>query len=441
MASTWFPRWRVKSAMTDDGLIAPDETLPLGQTLVLGLQHAVAMFGATVLMPLLMGLDANLAVLLSGIGTLLFFFITGGRVPSYLGSSAAFVGVVIAVTGFTGQGLNTHLSVALGGIIACGALYTLIGLIVMKVGTGWIERLMPPVVTGAVVMAIGLNLAPIAVHSVSATLFDSWMAVLTVLCIGLVAVMTRGLVQRLLILVGLIVAWAFYALLTNGFGLGKPVDFSGVAHAAWFGVPHTTAPVFDLQAIMMIAPVAIILVAENLGHIKAVAAMTGRNLDAWMGRAFVGDGLATMLSGSAGGSGVTTYAENIGVMAVTRVYSTLAFVAAALIAILLGFSPKFGALIHTVPAPVIGGASIVVFGLIAVAGARIWLQNQVDLGQNGNLIMVATTLVLGAGDFALKIGSFTLGGIGTATFGAIILNAILQHRSRAPAGSAAQPHG
>ncbi|NIE69767.1 pyrimidine utilization transport protein G [Pantoea sp. ICBG 1758] len=441
MASTWFPRWRVKSAMTDDGLIAPDETLPLGQTLVLGLQHAVAMFGATVLMPLLMGLDANLAVLLSGIGTLLFFFITGGRVPSYLGSSAAFVGVVIAVTGFTGQGLNTHLSVALGGIIACGALYTLIGLIVMKVGTGWIERLMPPVVTGAVVMAIGLNLAPIAVHSVSATLFDSWMAVLTVLCIGLVAVMTRGLVQRLLILVGLIVAWAFYALLTNGFGLGKPVDFSGVAHAAWFGVPHTTAPVFDLQAIVMIAPVAIILVAENLGHIKAVAAMTGRNLDPWMGRAFVGDGLATMLSGSAGGSGVTTYAENIGVMAVTRVYSTLAFVAAALIAILLGFSPKFGALIHTVPAPVIGGASIVVFGLIAVAGARIWLQNQVDLGQNGNLIMVATTLVLGAGDFALKIGSFTLGGIGTATFGAIILNAILQHRSRAPAGSAAQPHG
>ena len=441
MASTWFPRWRVKSAMTEDGLIAPDETLPLGQTLVLGLQHAVAMFGATVLMPLLMGLDANLAVLLSGIGTLLFFFITGGRVPSYLGSSAAFVGVVIAVTGFTGQGINTHLSVALGGIIACGALYTLIGLIVMKAGTGWIERLMPPVVTGAVVMAIGLNLAPIAVHSVSATLFDSWMAVLTVLCIGLVAVMTRGLVQRLLILVGLIVAWAFYALLTNGFGLGKPVDFSGVAHAAWFGVPHTTAPVFDLQAIVMIAPVAIILVAEKLGHMNPVAAMTGRNLHPWMGRAFVGEGLATMLSGSAGGSGVTTYAENIGVMAVTRVYSTLAFVAAALIAILLGFSPKFGALIHTVPAPVIGGACLVVFGLIAVAGARIWLQNQVDLGQNGNLIMVATTLVLGAGDFALKIGSFTLGGIGTATFGAIILNAILQHRSRAPAGSAAQPHG
>ncbi|MDF7648040.1 pyrimidine utilization transport protein G [Pantoea sp. Acro-805] len=440
MANSWFPRWQKKSAMTEDGLIAPDETLPFGQTFVLGLQHAVAMFGATVLMPLLMGLDPNLAILVSGIGTLLFFVVTGGRVPSYLGSSAAFVGVIIAVTGFNGQGLNPNLSLALGGVIACGALYTFIGLIVMKVGTGWIERLMPPVVTGAVVMAIGLNLAPIAVHGVSASMFDSWMAVMTVLCIGVVAVFTRGLVQRLLILVGLIVAWAIYALLTNVMGLGKPVDFSAVASAPWFGLPHTTTPVFDMQAIVMIAPVAIILVAENLGHIKAVAGMTGRNLDPWMGRAFVGDGLATMLSGSMGGSGVTTYAENIGVMAVTKVYSTLAFVAAAIIALVLGFSPKFGALIHTIPGPVIGGASIVVFGLIAVAGARIWVQNNVDFSQNGNLIMVATTLVLGAGDFALKIGSFTIGGIGTATFGAIILNAILKRRGAALANQAARQH-
>ena len=399
------------------------------------------MFGATVLMPLLMGLDPNLAILVSGIGTLLFFVITGGRVPSYLGSSAAFVGVVIAVTGFNGQGLNPHLSVALGGVIACGALYMLIGLLVMKVGTRWIERLMPPVVTGAVVMAIGLNLAPIAVHSVAASGFDSWMAVMTVLAIGLVAVFTYGMVQRLLILVGLIVAWAIYALLTNVLGFGKPVDFSGVAQAAWFGMPQTTAPSFDLQAMVMIAPVAIILVAENLGHLKAVAGMTGRNLDPWMGRAFVGDGLATIISGSIGGSGVTTYAENIGVMAVTKVYSTLAFVAAAVIALILGFSPKFGALIHAIPAPVIGGASIVVFGLIAVAGARIWVQNHVDFSQNGNLIMVATTLVLGAGDFSLKIGGFTLGGIGTATFGAILLNAILRRRGAALAERPARQQG
>lgn len=436
MANSWFPQWRKKTAVTEGDVVAPDETLPLGQTLVMGVQHAVAMFGATVLMPLLMGLDPNLSILMSGVGTLLFFVVTGGRVPSYLGSSAAFVGVVIAVTGFNGQGLNPHLSVALGGIIACGLVYTLIGFIVMKAGTRWIERLMPPVVTGAVVMAIGLNLAPIAVRGVSASSFDSWMAVMTVLCIGLVAVFTRGMIQRLLILIGLILACAIYAVLANGFGFGKPVDFTLIGAAAWFGIPQITSPTFNAQAMMLIAPVAVILVAENLGHLKAVAGMTGKNMDPYIGKAFVGDGLATMLSGSVGGSGVTTYAENIGVMAVTKVYSTLVFVAASGIAMLLGFSPKFGALIHTIPGPVIGGASIVVFGLIAVAGARIWVQHNVDLSQNGNLIMVAVTLVLGAGDFALSVGGFTLGGIGTATFGAIILNAILSRRPQIVSDSA-----
>ena len=434
------PHWQLKSTSTEEGVVAPDERLPLGQTMVMGVQHAVAMFGATVLMPMLMGLDPNLAILMSGMGTLLFFFVTGGRVPSYLGSSAAFVGVVIAATGFNGQGINPNLSVALGGIIACGLVYTLTGLVVMKVGTRWIERMMPPVVTGAVVMAIGLNLAPIAVKSVSGSPFESWMAVITVLCIGVVAVFTRGMIQRLLILVGLIAACLVYALLANVFGLGKPVDFTLIHQAAWFGMPHITSPTFNAQAMMLIAPVAVILVAENLGHLKAVAGMTGRNMDPYMGRAFVGDGLATMLSGSVGGSGVTTYAENIGVMAVTKVYSTLVFVAAAVMAMLLGFSPKFGALIHTIPAPVIGGASIVVFGLIAVTGARIWVQNHVDLSQNGNLIMVAVTLVLGAGDFALTLGGFTVGGIGTATFGAILLNALLSRRKRdVPQGKAITP--
>ncbi|EOZ7590466.1 pyrimidine utilization transport protein G [Enterobacter hormaechei] len=434
------PHWQLKSTSTEEGVVAPDERLPLGQTMVMGVQHAVAMFGATVLMPMLMGLDPNLAILMSGMGTLLFFFVTGGRVLSYLGSSAAFVGVVIAATGFNGQGINPNLSVALGGIIACGLVYTLTGLVVMKVGTRWIERMMPPVVTGAVVMAIGLNLAPIAVKSVSASPFESWMAVITVLCIGVVAVFTRGMIQRLLILVGLIAACLVYALLANVFGLGKPVDFTLIHQAAWFGLPQMTSPTFNAQAMMLIAPVAVILVAENLGHLKAVAGMTGRNMDPYIGRAFVGDGLATMLSGSVGGSGVTTYAENIGVMAVTKVYSTLVFVAAAVMAMLLGFSPKFGALIHTIPAPVIGGASIVVFGLIAVAGARIWVQNHVDLSQNGNLIMVAVTLVLGAGDFALTLGGFTVGGIGTATFGAILLNALLSRRKRdVPQGKAITP--
>ncbi|MRT04341.1 pyrimidine utilization transport protein G [Ewingella americana] len=441
MANSWFPKWRLRQGNLDGAIVAPDERLPLGQTMVMGLQHTVAMFGATVLMPLLMGFDANIAILMSGIGTLLFFLVVGGRVPSYLGSSASFVGLVIAVTGYSGQGANPNIALALGGIIACGAVYMLIGFVVMAIGTRWIEKLMPPVVTGAVVMAIGLNLAPIAIHSVSASSFDSWMAVVTVLCIGAVAVFTRGLVQKLLLLLGLVAAYAIYVVVTNGLGLGKPVDFSIISQAAWFGLPTITTPTFNTHAMLLIAPVAVILVAENLGHIKAVAGMTGKNLDPYMGRAFVGDGLATMLSGAVGSSGVTTYAENIGVMAVTKIYSTLIFVAAAAVAIVLGFSPKFGAVIHTIPGPVLGGASIVVFGLIAVSGARIWLQNKVDLNENGNLIMVAVTLVLGAGNFSLTLGGFTLGGIGTATFGAILLNALLKNRRLTKTGTEAALKG
>jgi len=420
----YFPRWTLKT----DGIIAPDERLPWPQTFALGVQHVVAMFGATVLAPLLMGFDPNVAILMSGIGTLLFFALVGGRVPSYLGSSFAFIGVVIAATGYAGGGANANIDVALGGIVACGALYALIGLVVMGVGTKWIETLMPPVVTGAVVAVIGLNLAPIAVRSATATTFDAVMALVTILCVGGVAVHTRGTIQRLLILVGLALAYAIYAVLTNGMALGKPIDLGGVGAAAWFGLPRFATPVFTAQAMSLIAPVAVILVAENLGHIKAVSAMTGRDLDRYMGRAFAGDGLATMLAGGVGGTGVTTYAENIGVMAVTKIYSTLVFVVAALIAILLGFSPKFGALIQTIPGPVLGGISIVVFGLIAAAGARIWVENKVDFSQNRNLIVAAVTLVLGAGDFTLKFGNFALGGIGTATFGAILLHALLRPR-------------
>ena len=422
-----FPQWREVVA-APGVVVAPDERLPWPQTAALGVQHVIAMFGATVLAPILMGFDPNVAILMSGIGTLIFFVLVGGRVPSYLGSSFAFIGVVIAATGYAGPGPNANLGVALGGIIACGALYTLIGVLVMGIGTNWIESLMPPVVTGAVVAVIGLNLAGIPIKNMAPTGFDAWMQAVTFISVGLVAVYTRGMTQRLLILVGLILASVVYAILTNGLGLGKPIDLTGLASAAWFGAPKFAAPVFDGKAMLLIAPVAIILVAENLGHIKAVSAMTGRDLDQYMGRAFVGDGVATMVSGSSGGTGVTTYAENIGVMAATKIYSTAMFVVAALIAILLGFSPKFGALIQAIPLAVMGGVSIVVFGLIAVAGAKIWVDNKVDFSDNTNLIVAAVTLVLGTGDYTLKFGGFALGGIGTATFGAILLHALLRRR-------------
>src|SRR5438105_2955251 len=317
------PAWRVVDAQPGR-VVAPDERLHWPQTAALGVQHVIAMFGATVLAPLLMGFDPNLAILMSGIGTLIFFAVVGGQVPSYTGSSFAFIGVVIAATGYAGQGANANLGVALGGIIACGALVALIGLVVTLAGTGWIETLMPPVVTGAVVAVIGLNLAQVPIKNMAPTGFDAWMPAVT----------------------------------------------------------------------------------------------------------FVSDGLATMVSGFAGGTGVTTYAENIGVMAATKIYSTAMFVVAALIAILLGFSPKFGALIQTIPLAVMGGVSIVVFGLIAVAGAKIWVENKVDFGNNANLIVAAVTLILGTGDYTLKFGAFTLGGIGTATFGAILLQALLRRGAR-----------
>jgi putative pyrimidine permease RutG len=238
--------------------------------------------------------------------------------------------------------------------------------------------------------------------------------------------------RRLLILVGVIVATVLYAVLTNGLGWGVggehgalPVDFSKVAHAAWFGLPHFSSPSFSISAISVIAPVALILVAENLGHLRAVQGMTGHDMNPYMGRAFMADGLATMISGSVGGTGVTTYAENIGVMAVTRIYSTLVFVFAAVFAIALGFSPKMGALIQTIPGPVLGGGSIVVFGLIAVSGAKIWVDNKVDFSQSRNLIVAAVTLILGAGDLTVNLGGVTLNGIGVATFGAMALYALL----------------
>ena len=423
-----FPQWR-EVAATPGAVVAPDERLPWPQTAAMGVQHVIAMFGATVLAPILMGFDPNVAILMSGIGTLIFFVLVGGRVPSYLGSSFAFIGVVIAASGYAGPGPNANLGVALGGIIACGAVYTLIGLVVMGIGTKWVETLMPPVVTGAVVAVIGLNLAGIPVKNMAPTGFDAWMQAVTFVCVGLVAVYTSGMTQRLLILVGLILASVVYAILTNGMGMGKPIDVSGIANAAWFGAPKFAAPVFDAKAMLLIAPVAIILMAENLGHIKAVSAMTGRDLDQYMGRAFVGDGVATMVSGASGGTGVTTYAENIGVMAATKIYSTAMFVVAALIAVLLGFSPKFGALIQAIPLAVMGGVSIVVFGLIAVAGAKIWVDNKVDFSNNTNLIVAAVTLVLGTGDFTLRFGGFALGGIGTATFGAILLYALLNRKA------------
>ena len=429
--------WKLKR----EGVIAPDERLPWGQSIAMGIQHIFAMFGATVLGPILMGFDPNTAIFFSGIGTLIFFFVVGGKVPSYLGSSFSFIAVVITATAYAGTGANGNLAVALGGIIAAGALYAVIGLVVIAVGYGWIEYLMPPAVTGVVVAVIGLNLAPVAVGDLTPADhagFAAFIGLLTVLAVALVAVYAPGLLRRLPILLGGVVGYVVYLVFANGLGWGPAIDFTAIGKADWIGAPHLTGPTFSWDAVTLIAPVAIVLVAENLGHVKAVAAMTGRNLDAYLGRAFLGDGLATMVAGAGGGTGVTTYAENIGVMAVTKIFSSLVFVIAALVAILMGFSPKFGELIRTIPAPVLGGLSIVLFGLIAATGARIWVQNKVDFSNSRNLITAAVALTMGAGNLVVNFGNFSLGGIGMATFSAIIVYQLLRGTTASPAPEASQ---
>ncbi|WGX74005.1 solute carrier family 23 protein [Acinetobacter radioresistens] len=430
MKERWFVRWRPYRGNLEKTPVAMNEYLPVGQSMVLGAQHAFAMFGATILAPLLMGFDPSLTMLITGIGTILFFLITGGHVPSYLGSSFAFIGAVAAATGYAGAGSNPNIALALGGTIVCGVLYAIVGLMVMRTGTQWIEKLMPPVVTGTIVMIIGLNLAPVTIKSVSANNFDAWMALVTILCIGTIAVFTRGMIRRLLLLIGLVMSYAIYFVCANVMGLGKPIDFNAISSAAWFGLPAFHQPVFQLNAILLIAPVFIILIAENLGHFKVVSAMTGQNISPYMGRAFFADGLCTTLSASVGGTGMTTYAENIGVMAATKIYSTVVFVIAGVFAILLGLSPKFGSLISTIPVAILGGASIVVFGLITIAGARIWISNQVDFSKNGNMIVAAIALIMGAGNYSLHIGNFDLGGIGTATFAAILMNLVFNRETR-----------
>jgi putative pyrimidine permease RutG len=421
----YFTGWTLKK----EGIIAPDERLPWGQTIFVGLQHVLAMFGATVLAPIIMGFNPSTAIFFSGIGTLIFFLVVGGRVPSYLGSSFSFIAVVLVA-----EGATHNIPAALGGIITAGVVYAIIGIIVIFVGYKWIEYLMPPVVTGTVVAVIGLNLATTAISEANHSPFDTWMALVTILAVALVAVFLPGPLRRLPILLGGVIGYLIYLLFANGlhFGNGTPINFTALSNAAWFGAPAFTTPTFNVNAMTLIAPVAIILVAENLGHVKAVGAITGRNPDKYLGRAFLGDGLATIVSASGGGTGVTTYAENIGVMAVTRIYSTLIFLIAAAVAILLGFSPKFGALVATIPVGVLGGLAIVLFGLIAATGGRIWVQNGVDFSKSRNLITAAVALTMGAGNFTLNIGNFSMSGIGTATFSAIILYQILREREPQP---------
>src|SRR5919112_2081117 len=374
-------KWKLHGngkAVRPGHVVAPDERLAWPLTIGVGMQHVVAMFGATFLVPIITGMPPATTLFFSGIGTLLFLVITKGRVPSYLGSSFAFIAPI------TASQQQFGVPGALGGVVLAGAALALVGAIVQKFGAGWINRLMPPIVTGAIVALIGLNLAPAAKQNFDAAPVT---AVVTLATIILVSVMFRGILGRLSILVGVVVGY-LVAMLRGEVSYGK------MDAAAWVGLPQFQAPEFHVGVLGLFVPVVLVLVAENIGHVKSVAAMTGQNLDGVSGRALMADGAATALAGLGGGSGTTTYAENIGVMAATKVYSTAAYVIAGVTAILLGLVPKFGALIVTIPAGVLGGATTVLYGMIAVLGARIWIESRVDFRDPVNLVTGAVAIVV-----------------------------------------------
>jgi len=385
-------------------VVAPEERLSWPATIGIGAQHVVAMFGATFLVPLLTGFPPATTLFFSGIGTMLFLLLTAGRVPSYLGSSFAFIAPIAAAKQSHGVGG------ALGGVVMAGVALFLVGLIVQAVGTRWLQILMPPVVTGAIVALIGLNLAPAAKTNFVASPVT---ALSTLVAIALITVIGRGLIGRLAILLGVVVGYAVAV-------LRHEVKFDEVSAAGWIGLPHFQSPTFHLSLVGLFVPVVLVLVAENIGHVKSVAAMTDRDLDPVAGRALMADGLATTLAGIGGGSGTTTYAENIGVMAATKVYSTAAYWVAACTALLLSFSPKFGALIATIPQGVLGGAGTVLYGMIGLLGVRIWVQNRVDFGNPVNLLTAAVALIIGIADYTWKAGDLQFAGIALGTAAALI---------------------
>jgi uracil-xanthine permease len=414
--------WTARSGqLGPDEVVAPEERLPWAATVGIGGQHVLAMFGATFLVPVLTGFPPATTIFFSGIGTLLFLLLTRNRLPSYLGSSFAFIAPVTAAQADGG------IPAALFGIVVAGVLLALVGGLVQAVGVTPIDWLLPPVVTGTIVALIGLNLAPVAFDSYST---DPLVATVVLIVVLAVTVASRGMLGRLSIVLGVLVGYGLSALRGD-------VDWSGVQSADWVGLPEFILASPSLRAALLMVPVVLVLVAENVGHVKAVAAMTERSLDDSMGRALMGDGVATAIAGGFGGSGTTTYAENIGVMAATRVYSTAPYWVAGTAAVLLGLCPKFGAAVAAIPGGVLGGATTVLYGLIAVLGARIWVESRVDFRDPVNLLTASVALVIGAANYRFTSGEVTLEGIALGTLAAVVgyrLLRLLQARGVGPLG-------
>ena len=386
-------------------VVEPDERLTWGRTAGTGAQHVVAMFGATFLVPILTGFDPSTTLFFTAMSTALFLLINKNVLPSYLGSSFGFIAPITAVTT-----ANKGLAVASFGIMVTGLLLALIGLLVHFAGSKWIDVVMPPVVNGAIVAIIGFNLAP-SVWNNFQVAPDT--ALVTLVAVLVISVLFKGLLGRLNILLGVIVGY-IYACFRG------QVDFSAVNEAAWIGLPKFHLPQVDFSILPMFIPVVLVLIAENVGHVKSVAQMTGRDYDDKMGTALFADGLGTAIAGFGGGSGTTTYGENIGVMASTKVYSTAAYWFASGFALLLSLCPKFGAIINTIPAGVLGGVTTLLYGMIGMMGVRIWVDNHVNFDKSLNVMTAAIVMIIGIADFTFAIQGVQFNGIAIGTIAVLV---------------------
>lgn len=419
MALPWKLHGDGKS-VTPNTIVLPEERLTWTRTIGFGMQHVVAMFGATFLVPILTGFSPTATLFFSGLGTLLFMVLTGNRLPSYLGSSFAFIAPITAALT-----AKHDLARASFGILCVGVLMAIIGLIVQWKGTGWINALMPPVVMGAVVALIGFNLAPAVKNNWvgggvpgADPMHSAIIAAITLTAILFITVFFRGLVGRLSIVIGVLVGYIAASIMGE-------VDFTAVEKAAWIGLPDFHAPANPFTdpslwgLLPAFLPVVLVLIAENVGHVKSVGLMINRDLDPLAGRALLADGLSTVLAGFGGGSGTTTYGENIGVMAATRVYSTAAYWVAGGFAVFLSFSPKIGALINSIPPGVLGGVTVALYGLIGLIGVKIWIDNKVDFSKPVNQFSAAVAMIIGIADFQLHIGDVVFNGIALGAISAI----------------------
>ncbi|WP_199617282.1 uracil permease [Paenibacillus alkalitolerans] len=408
---------------TEQRSIGVQERPPLLAALPLSLQHLFAMFGATVLVPALFKVDPATILLMNGIGTLFYLIICKGQIPAYLGSSFAFLSPVFVVLG------SKDYAHALGGFVVAGVIFTAVALLVWAVGTRWIDVVFPPAAMGAIVAVIGLELSPVAARMAGwlppeYTRPEDWtpdpkaitVSVITLLVTVIGSVMFRGFLKIIPILIGFAAGYAVAA----AYGL---VVFDPVRESDWFRIPTFTAPVFDAASIAIIAPAALVVIAEHIGHLIVTGNIVGKDLtkEPGLGRSLLGNGISTLASGFVGSTPNTTYGENIGVLAITRVYSVWVIGGAAVIAILLSFVGKLAALIATIPETVMGGVSILLFGVIAASGVRMLVETKVDYSKPSNLILTAVVLVIGISGATLAFGSFSIKGMALATVVSILL--------------------